>query len=91
MAAAGLNIGSEVAKQNVGFAPILFQNYVYNSAYYFGQKNKQRADHCVVALVDFAFAMMTVLQSINKDCFNDFKLRVGITVGPVVAGLVSLP
>jgi hypothetical protein len=40
-----------------------------------------------VALVDFAFAMMTVLQAINKDCFNDFKLRVGLTVGPVVAGM----
>ena len=33
--------------------------------------------------------MMSVLQSINKDCFNDFQLRVGIYSGPVVAGVIG--
>ena len=33
--------------------------------------------------------MMQILQSINKDCFNDFKLKIGINIGPVVAGVIG--
>ena len=50
---------------------------------------KERNDHYLVALTDFAFSMMQVLHSINKDCFNDFQLRVGINIGPVVAGVIG--
>jgi adenylate cyclase 2 len=52
--------------------------------------SKKQKDHYVIALVEFAFAMQSVLESINKDCFNDFKLRVGINVGPVVAGVIGV-
>lgn len=37
-------------------------------------------------MAEFAFAMVAVLEGINRDCFNDFKLRVGMCNGPVVAG-----
>ena len=30
--------------------------------------------------------MVAVLEGINRDCFNDFKLRVGMCNGPLVAG-----
>jgi hypothetical protein len=30
--------------------------------------------------------MIAVLEGINRDCFNDFKLRVGMCNGPLVAG-----
>jgi hypothetical protein len=33
--------------------------------------------------------MMQVLQAINKDCFNEFQLRIGINIGPVVAGVIG--
>jgi class 3 adenylate cyclase len=53
------------------------------------KKIKERNDHYLAALTDFAFSMMQVLHSINKDCFNDFQLRVGINIGPVVAGVIG--
>lgn len=34
-------------------------------------------------------ALMETLQRINKDALQDFKLRVGIAVGPVIAGVVG--
>ncbi len=30
--------------------------------------------------------MIAALEGINRDCFNDFKLRVGMCNGPLVAG-----
>jgi hypothetical protein len=30
--------------------------------------------------------MVVALEGINRDCFNDFKLRVGMCNGPLVAG-----
>ena len=33
--------------------------------------------------------MVAVLEGINRDCFNDFKLRVGMCNGPLVAGIVG--
>ncbi|CAF3949393.1 unnamed protein product [Rotaria magnacalcarata] len=47
---------------------------------------RERYNQNVVALAEFAFAMIAVLEGINRDCFNDFKLRVGMCNGPLVAG-----
>uniref|UniRef100_A0AAX7T3I9 Adenylate cyclase type 2 n=1 Tax=Astatotilapia calliptera TaxID=8154 RepID=A0AAX7T3I9_ASTCA len=40
-------------------------------------------------MVEFAFALMGKLDLINKHSFNDFKLRVGINHGPVIAGVIG--
>uniref|UniRef100_A0A671MU68 adenylate cyclase n=1 Tax=Sinocyclocheilus anshuiensis TaxID=1608454 RepID=A0A671MU68_9TELE len=42
---------------------------------------------CTVA--DFAIEMFNVLDAINYQSYNDFVLRVGINVGPVVAGVIG--
>ncbi|XP_022236049.1 adenylate cyclase type 2-like [Limulus polyphemus] len=43
----------------------------------------------VLTLVRFASSMMEVLHFINKDTLQEFSLRVGIAVGPVIAGVVG--
>ena len=50
----------------------------------------ERINQHLITLTDFAFSMMQVLNSINKDCFNDFQLRIGINIGPVVAGIIGV-
>uniref|UniRef100_A0A8C6XXZ7 Adenylate cyclase type 7 n=1 Tax=Naja naja TaxID=35670 RepID=A0A8C6XXZ7_NAJNA len=40
-------------------------------------------------MVEFAMALMTKLDGINRHSFNNFRLRVGINHGPVVAGVIG--
>ncbi|XP_016423158.1 adenylate cyclase type 2-like [Sinocyclocheilus rhinocerous] len=40
-------------------------------------------------MVEFAFALVGKLDVINKHSFNDFKFRVGINHGPVIAGVIG--
>ncbi|XP_044748123.1 adenylate cyclase type 2 [Coccinella septempunctata] len=49
----------------------------------------RKEEHIIVALVDFAVALMTSLDQINRDAFQRFKLRVGLNHGPVIAGVVG--
>lgn len=37
----------------------------------------KRQDHNVIVLVEFALALMTILDQINKESFQRFKLRIG--------------
>ncbi|ELK13049.1 Adenylate cyclase type 1 [Pteropus alecto] len=52
-----------------------------------------KARKCISAhlstLADFAIEMFDVLDEINYQSYNDFVLRVGINVGPVVAGVIG--
>ncbi|XP_059848869.1 adenylate cyclase type 7 isoform X3 [Hypanus sabinus] len=57
-----------------------------------GQENKQdREKHCahIGIMVEFATALMSKLDGINRHSFNNFKLRVGINHGPVIAGVIG--
>ncbi|XP_004708235.1 adenylate cyclase type 1, partial [Echinops telfairi] len=49
---------------------------------------KSIASHLSI-LADFAIEMFDVLDEINYQSYNDFVLRVGINVGPVVAGVIG--
>ncbi|XP_054285500.1 adenylate cyclase type 2-like isoform X1 [Macrosteles quadrilineatus] len=49
----------------------------------------RRMEHNVVVLVEFAVALMTILDQINRESFQRFKLRMGLNHGPVIAGVVG--
>ncbi|XP_076864575.1 adenylate cyclase type 2b isoform X2 [Brachyhypopomus gauderio] len=40
-------------------------------------------------MIEFAFALVGKLDVINKHSFNDFKLRLGINHGPLIAGVIG--
>ncbi|XP_076350937.1 adenylate cyclase type 2-like isoform X2 [Tachypleus tridentatus] len=54
-----------------------------------GENDKTWIEHNLVTLVEFAIAMMNLLDQINRDSFQTFRLRVGINHGPVIAGVVG--
>ena len=43
----------------------------------------------VCDIVEFAIAMRQKLQEVNMDAFNTFQLRVGISSGPLVSGVIG--
>lgn len=51
--------------------------------------DKPRESHSVISLVEFALALVSVLEQINRESFQRFRLRIGINHGPVIAGVVG--
>ncbi|XP_076829115.1 adenylate cyclase type 1b isoform X2 [Brachyhypopomus gauderio] len=54
-----------------------------------GSKAKTSTATHLSTIADFAIEMFDVLDEINYQSYNDFVLRVGINVGPVVAGVIG--
>ncbi|KAG7455184.1 hypothetical protein MATL_G00253830 [Megalops atlanticus] len=54
-----------------------------------GTKAKKSTASHLSTVADFAIEMFDVLDEINYQSYNDFVLRVGINVGPVVAGVIG--
>ncbi|KAI5104697.1 adenylate cyclase type 1 [Silurus meridionalis] len=54
-----------------------------------GSKVKKSTLAHLSTIADFAIEMFDVLDEINYQSYNDFILRVGINVGPVVAGVIG--
>ncbi|XP_029109132.1 adenylate cyclase type 1-like [Scleropages formosus] len=54
-----------------------------------GKKTKKSISSHLSTVADFAIEMFDVLDEINYQSYNDFVLRVGINVGPVVAGVIG--
>lgn len=53
------------------------------------QDEKRTEEHNVVILVEFAIALMSILDSINRESFQRFRLRIGLNHGPVIAGVIG--
>ncbi|PRD33181.1 UNVERIFIED_CONTAM: Ac76E [Trichonephila clavipes] len=51
--------------------------------------DESRQGHNLLALTEFAIALMNLLDQINRESFQRFRLRVGINNGPVIAGVVG--
>ncbi|KAB7494457.1 Adenylate cyclase type 6 [Armadillidium nasatum] len=43
----------------------------------------------VTAMADFALRLREQLEYVNEHSFNNFKIRIGINIGPVVAGVIG--
>uniref|UniRef100_A0AC35UF24 Adenylate cyclase n=1 Tax=Rhabditophanes sp. KR3021 TaxID=114890 RepID=A0AC35UF24_9BILA len=53
---------------------------------YDGDYNKQKN---VLSMVEYALTMSAVLDQLNLDSFQNFHLRVGVSLGSVVAGVIG--
>ncbi|XP_056620140.1 adenylate cyclase type 4 isoform X2 [Triplophysa dalaica] len=52
------------------------------------QASESSCNH-IRSMLDFALALMGRLENINMHSFNNFKLRIGINHGPVIAGVIG--
>lgn len=43
----------------------------------------------VTAMADYALRIREKLMEVNEHSFNNFRIRIGINVGPVVAGVIG--
>ncbi|XP_069939523.1 adenylate cyclase type 8-like [Cherax quadricarinatus] len=53
------------------------------------EKDVEDSHAHLCALVDFALEMKARLEEVNKHSFNNFRLRVGISHGPLVGGVIG--
>ncbi|NWS49914.1 ADCY5 cyclase, partial [Probosciger aterrimus] len=43
----------------------------------------------IKALADFAMRLMDQMKYINEHSFNNFQMKIGLNIGPVVAGVIG--
>ncbi|KAG0709987.1 Adenylate cyclase type 8 [Chionoecetes opilio] len=53
------------------------------------EKDAEDSHAHLCALVDFALEMKARLEDVNKHSFNNFRLRVGVSHGPLVGGVIG--
>ncbi|XP_054088103.1 Ca(2+)/calmodulin-responsive adenylate cyclase isoform X9 [Zeugodacus cucurbitae] len=89
MAVVGL-IPGEQKTVILNFATILI-NLIQNvfSEYRINANDPNSVRRHMTALVEYVKAMRQSLQEINSHSYNNFMLRVGINIGPVVAGVIG--
>ncbi|KAK1792685.1 hypothetical protein P4O66_012619 [Electrophorus voltai] len=53
------------------------------------RKDSDVSKNNIRSMVDFAIALMGRLDNINRHSFNNFRLRIGMNHGPVIAGVIG--
>nr|AAB26269.1 type VI adenylyl cyclase, type VI AC {EC 4.6.1.1} [human, HEL cells, Peptide Partial, 64 aa] [Homo sapiens] len=43
----------------------------------------------ITALADYAMRLMEQMKHINEHSFNNFQMKIGLNMGPVVAGVIG--
>uniref|UniRef100_A0A0N5AJ88 adenylate cyclase n=1 Tax=Syphacia muris TaxID=451379 RepID=A0A0N5AJ88_9BILA len=76
MAVAGLN------EQDNPDDQLIISPYYYFAIYLQAYRNS-----CII--VEFATAMCVILDQLNRDSFQNFQLRFGMSCGPLVAGVIG--
>ncbi|ESP00183.1 hypothetical protein LOTGIDRAFT_141290, partial [Lottia gigantea] len=56
---------------------------------YLIQDNDTSVTHSLALLVEFAFGMKDKLRIINENSYNHFVIKIGVNLGPVVAGVIG--
>ncbi|XP_010211702.1 PREDICTED: adenylate cyclase type 7 [Tinamus guttatus] len=54
-----------------------------------GNQDKERQHAHIGIMVEYGIALMSKLDGINRHSFNNFRLRIGINHGPVIAGVIG--
>ncbi|KAM8799510.1 adenylate cyclase type 7 [Eudromia elegans] len=54
-----------------------------------GTQDKERQHAHIGIMVEYGIALMSKLDGINRHSFNNFRLRIGINHGPVIAGVIG--
>ncbi|KAK3101048.1 hypothetical protein FSP39_000561 [Pinctada imbricata] len=53
------------------------------------QESDLSMSHYLEILVEFIITMQDKLKVINENSYNDFQLKIGVNIGPVVAGVIG--
>ncbi|XP_055544586.1 adenylate cyclase type 6 [Wyeomyia smithii] len=62
--------------------------YMAASGLTLGTADTAESGH-VVAMMDYALELFQKITDVNEHSFNNFRMRIGINVGPVVAGVIG--
>ncbi|GMR59346.1 hypothetical protein PMAYCL1PPCAC_29541, partial [Pristionchus mayeri] len=54
-----------------------------------GRRRKNVAYRNASMIIEFAMSMHQILEGLNRDSFQNFELRIGMSLGPLVAGVIG--
>ncbi|GMT11132.1 hypothetical protein PFISCL1PPCAC_2429, partial [Pristionchus fissidentatus] len=81
MAASGLNESESDYNEN--------GNYLDANDNAGGRRRKNVAYRNASMMIEFAMSMHQILEGLNRDSFQNFELRIGMSLGPLVAGVIG--
>lgn len=75
---------TQIYDSNKDFSSILLKKNKYKILFMQTQDERRMEEHNVTVVVEFAIALMSVLDQINRESFQRFRLRIGLNHGPVI-------